>query len=196
MGKPGFVKRKFLIHYYFQLKNALLIAMIGVLTSGIAGAGAYSLYKSRDNSLEKLLVAQSFLASEINEFVNLLEDPKRSAELSSVKLETLKSAKSDFEKRFNIVTGEMRSELSLFGNLPFYLLGVYLLIGGLLFITGIIITHRIAGPVHVLSSYMDSLEKGKLPSFRPIRKNDELKDFCERFEKVIKQISKDTIKQI
>jgi len=46
---------------------------------------------------------------------------------------------------------------------------------------GILITHRVAGPIYVFSHYMNVLGEGRYPMLRPLRKNDELKTFYERF---------------
>jgi hypothetical protein len=51
-----------------------------------------------------------------------------------------------------------------------------------LFIVLIIKTHRIAGPIYVMSGYMRQIISGKLPgSLRAIRDKDALKDFYELF---------------
>jgi len=48
-------------------------------------------------------------------------------------------------------------------------------------LVGILITHRVAGPVHVLSNYVSALAEGRYPLLRPLRRNDELQAFFERF---------------
>ncbi len=46
---------------------------------------------------------------------------------------------------------------------------------------GILVTHRVAGPMYVFSHYMNVLGSGRYPMLRPLRKNDELKSFYETF---------------
>ncbi len=53
---------------------------------------------------------------------------------------------------------------------------------------GLLITHRIAGPVYVMSNYMGVLARGRYPIMRPLRKTDELRDFFERFEQAVEKI--------
>ncbi len=54
-----------------------------------------------------------------------------------------------------------------------------------LVIWGILITHRIAGPIFIISKYIDSIADGKIPETRPLRKKDELKEFFEKFNKML-----------
>lgn len=53
---------------------------------------------------------------------------------------------------------------------------------------GILITHRVAGPVFVMSHYVGILAKGRYPMMRPLRKQDELKRFFERFQAAIEAL--------
>jgi hypothetical protein len=50
---------------------------------------------------------------------------------------------------------------------------------------GVLITHRIAGPVYVMSHYVSVIAKGRYPLMRPLRKRDELKGFFDRFQEAI-----------
>ena len=46
-------------------------------------------------------------------------------------------------------------------------------------------THRISGPIYVMSNYMREIIDGRSPSIRPIRKNDELQDFYHLFSQLV-----------
>ncbi len=50
-----------------------------------------------------------------------------------------------------------------------------LLISLLLTALGVVVTHRIAGPIFVMNRYLGVLASGRIPTMRPLRKNDELK---------------------
>jgi hypothetical protein len=60
-----------------------------------------------------------------------------------------------------------------------------LLMAAALGLFGVLITHRVAGPVYVMSHYVSVLAKGRYPLMRPLRKRDELKGFFERFQDAI-----------
>jgi hypothetical protein len=53
---------------------------------------------------------------------------------------------------------------------------------------GILITHRIAGPVLVLSRYAEALAEGTYPPMRALRKNDELKEYFEVFRRAVDRL--------
>ena len=55
----------------------------------------------------------------------------------------------------------------------------------LLFMGLIIITHRISGPIYVMSNYLQSIIDGQNPRMRDLRKNDELKEFYSLFKKMV-----------
>ncbi len=66
--------------------------------------------------------------------------------------------------------------------------GATALMGTALGLLGILITHRVAGPLYVMGLYMNQLHQGRYPPVRALRKNDELKGFFERFQKVLEQL--------
>ena len=65
------------------------------------------------------------------------------------------------------------------------LLGAFVAIAALLAaalgLLGVVITHRVAGPVFVLGHYLRVLADGRFPRMRTLRKSDELKAFFRAF---------------
>ncbi len=53
---------------------------------------------------------------------------------------------------------------------------------------GLVFTHRVAGPVHVMNLYVEALAAGHYPRIRPLRKYDELKKFFDRFSHAVERI--------
>lgn len=49
-------------------------------------------------------------------------------------------------------------------------------------------THRISGPIYVMTLYMKEVLKGNYPEFRELRTHDELKDFYDLFKEVVGHI--------
>ncbi len=49
-------------------------------------------------------------------------------------------------------------------------------------------THRISGPIFVMSNYMKELAEGKWPNPRPLRDRDELKSFYYQFGETVKAL--------
>jgi methyl-accepting chemotaxis protein len=60
--------------------------------------------------------------------------------------------------------------------------------GIILFIMIIKITHRISGPVYVMSGYMKEIIDGRLPSPRNLRDKDGFKDFYELFRDMVEAL--------
>jgi hypothetical protein len=59
--------------------------------------------------------------------------------------------------------------------------GIAVIMAAAMGLFGVLVTHKVAGPIYVLSHYMATLSQGQYPQMRPLRKNDELKEFFERF---------------
>lgn len=60
--------------------------------------------------------------------------------------------------------------------------------GLVLFMMILRITHRISGPIYVMSMYFKEVIEGKIPNPRPLRDKDELKDFYELFKEMLRSI--------
>jgi hypothetical protein len=54
-----------------------------------------------------------------------------------------------------------------------------LVMAGLTSLVGLVLTHRVAGPVHVMNLYLASIAAGRFPRLRPLRSGDELREFFE-----------------
>jgi len=70
----------------------------------------------------------------------------------------------------------------------FYLVGFVGLMALALFIWGIFITHRVAGPIFIISRYLGQIRDGRVPEPRPLRKGDELKDFFDVFSGMLSSL--------
>lgn len=63
-----------------------------------------------------------------------------------------------------------------------------LLLAGALGLLGVVITHRIAGPVFVMGHYLHVLAEGRYPRMRTLRRSDELKRFFRAFIDAIDEL--------
>jgi hypothetical protein len=66
-----------------------------------------------------------------------------------------------------------------------YLLALVGLMAIALALWGLLVTHRISGPIHLIASYLRELATGRYPDPRPLRKRDELREFFSAFEDAI-----------
>jgi hypothetical protein len=84
------------------------------------------------------------------------------------------------------LTPELQAELaSRRVGLYFLLVAVSVLIPLGLGLVGLLVTHRIAGPVYAMSRYMSELAQGHYPTMRPLRKGDELNEMFELFHRAV-----------
>jgi hypothetical protein len=68
--------------------------------------------------------------------------------------------------------------------LNWILIGLGLGLTGGLFVYGIKMTHKVAGPIFKIALYMDKVEKGKFDKVYNLRKGDQLVEFYESFKQV------------
>jgi methyl-accepting chemotaxis protein len=67
-------------------------------------------------------------------------------------------------------------------------IGSAMIVAAALGLIGVLVTHRIAGPVYVLSRYAKALADGSYPQMRALRRGDELKGFFEVFREAIERM--------
>lgn len=73
-------------------------------------------------------------------------------------------------------------------TLLWLIVGITVLMGAALALFGLLVTHRVAGPIYVLSHYVGVLSRGRYPIMRSLRKSDELKEFFERFAAAVEAL--------
>ncbi|RME20406.1 MAG: hypothetical protein D6806_16395 [Deltaproteobacteria bacterium] len=80
----------------------------------------------------------------------------------------------------------MEGEVAKFDARMLYFLGGFVVVMAVfLFAWGIVITHRVAGPVYIISRYLGQLRDGEMPQMRPLRRGDELKGFFAAFTEMV-----------
>lgn len=97
---------------------------------------------------------------------------------------------NNISKSHNINIGNIQNIIGLNYKFLFIIIAISIIQCIVLYYILIKITHRISGPVYVMSKYMDEIINGNYPKTRPLRKGDELKDLYDLFIKMI-----DTLKQ-
>jgi hypothetical protein len=73
-------------------------------------------------------------------------------------------------------------------TLVWVMLALAVAMAAALSLVGVMITHRVAGPVHVMNHYLNVLAGGRYPIMRPLRKGDELQRFFETFQGAIESL--------
>jgi hypothetical protein len=62
---------------------------------------------------------------------------------------------------------------------------IAVLLAAALGLLGVVVTHRVAGPVFVMGHYLRVLAEGRFPRMRTLRRSDELKEFFRTFLEAI-----------
>ena len=55
---------------------------------------------------------------------------------------------------------------------------------------GVVITHRVAGPIFVMGHYMKVMAQGRFPRMRTLRRGDELRPFFETFLEAVEALKR------
>ena len=73
-----------------------------------------------------------------------------------------------------------------------HLLGMVVGIGAVMVVSlalfGVVITHRVAGPLFIMARYLEALGAGQFPELRPLRKGDELQAFFSALQQAVEQL--------
>lgn len=75
-------------------------------------------------------------------------------------------------------------------NVRWLFLWIFLLIlssFGFFYLLVVLASHRVAGPLAVMTKYMSDFASGNYPEIRELRKSDELKEFFQLFKTVIER---------
>ena len=94
---------------------------------------------------------------------------------------------SDVEQGFS---AEGSSMVHTSQGLFWWFLLAMILVSTLLGVAGVLITHRIVGPVFVMGRAMDLLTTGKYPQLRPLRDSDDLNELYASFRALIDSLLK------
>lgn len=91
------------------------------------------------------------------------------------------------EKHISVLTGLIKS-----GFIVIIIITCFMVIMGLiLFYYLIRLTHTISGPIYVMTQQIQDIIGGKEPAARPLRQDDQLKDFYEQFIEMTKKIQEE-----
>jgi nitrogen fixation/metabolism regulation signal transduction histidine kinase len=105
-------------------------------------------------------------------------DSERQDERLSAQQRTLESQAGDLKRQSANIERQQRTMLI---TLCAALLLLVVLIG----LAGIVVTHRVAGPIHKMRRQIRDVGEGNLRPPAPLRKGDELVSFFAAFEKMV-----------
>jgi hypothetical protein len=81
---------------------------------------------------------------------------------------------------------ELQEKVSMFDTTVFfYFIGFMVLMASFLFILGIVITHRVAGPIFIVSRFLRQISDNLVPPARQLRKRDEFQEFFDTYTAMV-----------
>jgi hypothetical protein len=84
---------------------------------------------------------------------------------------------------------ELQEKVSMFDTaMIFYFVGFVVLMASFLFIWGIIITHRVAGPIFIISRFLRLIADKQVPPTRQLRKRDEFQEFFDTYTVMVNSL--------
>jgi nitrogen fixation/metabolism regulation signal transduction histidine kinase len=86
---------------------------------------------------------------------------------------------------------ELQEKVSMFDRtVIFYIIGFVVLMALSLFIWGIFITHRVAGPIFIISRFLRQIADNQVPPTRQLRKGDELQELFDNFTAMVDSLKR------
>ena len=201
-------KRKKIIDKKFQLKITFKVIGISSILFLCIFAGVALTTQMKISTSEKTIVKLNKAINELNKTIKTEDDivngfikyanyQKQFAGGSRMLIKVDQIQKDHKESMKNIKTS-MTFLDSFFKNLKGFfqeiklsitiLIALILIQGIFLYFYLVNMTHRISGPIYVITQHMKDLMEGRKPNLRDLRKNDELKSFYKTFVNFAKSI--------
>ncbi len=173
--KPKRKLRNFLLDPRFQLKYAVIIALVGGVIFGVMAWLFFD--KTRENT--QLAVLDEVAARAPAAKKAAPPGPKFTVETES--LAPAAEAPADEPPPADAFEKELARRLEAEDTSTLWtLVGFCLLLVALLFVVGILATHRIVGPIYVVDLYVQKIMRGEPVRPRPLRRGDEFQALFQR----------------
>jgi len=179
-------KKSYLLDPRFQLKwTGYLVVVVVLVMAGLGVVIARTASRAADTANLAVMEAEkAFEESKSNNIlarrtVQLAGD--ENAALTAVMDESLAEVDQQSEKNLADVRDRRALIASDRQNIRLMLIGAGVLLVMLLFVMGIVITHRIVGPVHKMKRLLRRVSTGRLVIEERLRRGDELEDLFDTF---------------
>ncbi|MBP7736418.1 MAG: hypothetical protein KA369_10640 [Spirochaetes bacterium] len=170
-------RKQMIINKQFQIKTTFsIIGIVTLLAVAIITAIAISVWHN-NRKIEQINVME-------DNIVQYLQVKSLSAANVEVDQKAMKEIAVNHSKNMT----DMAAMIRLNRVLLLVLIVIMIVQGVVLYMLLIRKTHRIAGPIFVMSRYMQEIIDGKHPSLRQLRKNDEFKEFYSLFSTMVESI--------
>jgi nitrogen fixation/metabolism regulation signal transduction histidine kinase len=187
--------RNYLLDPSFQLKYANFVAAIALVLSGTLG---YLLWQTSSEmvdqskkavSLGKDVIDESLKVSEVVR-MNIIKDPVYSE--NPVLKDAFEADAKEQDAKLHQSQAELREQAAALETQSAHysrlLIAALSLLVIALWMAGIVITHKVAGPVYKMKRQIRDLQRGNFKVPSPLRKGDELKSFFDAFNDMVESL--------
>lgn len=183
-------RKKYVVDKKFQLGLSLRAIVLPLLTTLlICGVLLYFAGNTARLTNENSANVSAIIESQGNMLdmfmaIPALQDPNNP---------TVKKCDAAFKENLKLTKriNDNHERLKTNSRVMLYILIVLTIVqAAIIFFQFIFFSHRISGPIQVMTNYLREFRKGNRPDFRPLRKNDELRDFYDEFCETINHLTK------
>ena len=183
--KQKLIDKTFQLHTTYSLMGIFFIIIgIIIITIGIN-------YYNDNKKIEKIIEKQNSIVNAQTEIIN------STLQIMSIKSDNNSELRAKIREKSDANSLSMNKNINVLKELTRRNSLIFLIIIIFFIATGFILypvlirkTHKISGPVYLMSGYMKDVMNGNYPDIRPLRKKDELKEFYSLFSRFINFIKK------
>jgi hypothetical protein len=173
------MRKKYIIDKKFQLRAAFGFIGITTLLAAIILAAISVTILSNNNKIENIVKVEDSIFQTFSTMS--LKGNKTATNAKTIGIMS-KDHINNFQETDRIIHNNQKLLIALL---------IFIITQGIfLYILIIIKTHRISGPIYVMSNYFKEMIQGKYQTPRPLRKKDELKDFYALFIELAASLKK------
>lgn len=182
------IKRKqFVIDRKFQFRTTFsIIGIVCVMMSIVISALGVTIAINNHNLVAMMDGHRSIVSTQYESFSALIvvERSKRWHDLQAAMEKAHRDIDANMGRVWNDIAA-MRAIVTRNNILIITSAVIFVLQGLVLYYILIHRTHRISGPLYLISQYLDDINNGKTPDIRPLRENDEFHGLYEKFGAIV-----------
>lgn len=172
------IRKQYIIDKKFQLRTTFTVIGVVTIISAIIIAAIASYVVWNNSRIDNIYQIEDNVFSFLTSRFQGVEDP------------AYKNAIKQIAQNHNDNLGMLKQIITVNQYLLVALL-VYIIGQGLvLYMMLIRQTHRISGPIYVMSNYIRQIIAGNWPTMRNLREKDELKDFYDLLRQMVEHFKK------
>lgn len=185
MAKAAYKRRNYLINKPFQLKYTVAIVAMLLIVMLVSGFGLYmGMWGSIIENFSKFKVSQN------------LETARRITGYEAVRYNRGDYRLDRIFREAELLSGQEQYMLKeALRSVNKSLIPKIIILAALIFLAGIFVSHKIAGPMYRIERSAESIHQGDLRVNFKIRKGDEMKGAANALEAMVKSLH-DDIKKI